>query len=64
MVTWLSIDELADYLKTPKSTLYKMLSSGRLLGHKIGRNYRFDRDEIDKLVKQSALSRRGQERHR
>ncbi|MBU4199862.1 MAG: helix-turn-helix domain-containing protein [Verrucomicrobia bacterium] len=64
MVTWLSIDDLAHYLKTPKSTLYKLLSSGRLSGHKVGRNYRFDRDEIDELVKRGALSRRIQEHRR
>lgn len=62
MITWLSLDNLACYLKTPKSTLYKLLSAGRLPGHKVGRSYRFDRDEVDKFVKRGALSRRGQKR--
>ena len=56
MVTWLSTAELARHLKTPKSTLYKMLSSGRLKGHKVGRNYRFDVDEVDSQVKRGLLS--------
>jgi excisionase family DNA binding protein len=58
MVTWLNIDELVAYLKTPKSTLYKLLSTKRLIGHKVGRSYRFDRDEVDKLIKRGRLSKR------
>ena len=57
MVTWLNMVELAEYLKTPKSTLYKLVSKKRLRGHKVGRGYLFDRDEVDKTVKQGKLSR-------
>lgn len=64
MVTWLSLNDLAHYLKTPKSTLYKLLSAGRLPGHKVGRSYRFDQDEVDALAKRGALSRRTREHHR
>lgn len=56
MTTWLSTDELARHLKTPISTLYKMLATGRLKGPKVGRNYRFDVDEVDRLVKRGRLS--------
>lgn len=62
MITWVSTEQLATHLKTPKSTLYKMLSSGQLKGHKVGRNYRFDVHEVDRLVKRDLLAggRRGQ----
>ena len=48
---WLDIDDLAGYLKIPKSTLYKLLQRAELPGHKIGRTWRFDREEIDTWVK-------------
>ncbi len=35
----------------PKSTLYKLLMRGELPGHKIGRAWRFDREEVDTWVK-------------
>lgn len=58
MVTRLNIDGLVEYLKTPKSTLYKLLSKNRLVGHKVGRAYLFDRDDVDRMVKEGKLSRR------
>ena len=51
MTDWLDMDDLAGYLKIPKSTLYKLLQSKGLPGHKIGRTWRFDREEIDRWVK-------------
>jgi excisionase family DNA binding protein len=51
LTEWLDIDDLAGYLKIPKSTLYKLLQRSGLPGHKIGRTWRFDREEIDTWVK-------------
>lgn len=51
MATWLDLDELAKHLKTPKSTLYKLIRAGVIPGHKVGRSYRFDRDEVDASIK-------------
>lgn len=59
MVTWLNMEGLAEYLKTSKSTLYKLVSKKRLIGHKVGRGYLFDQDEVDQMVKQGKLWRRG-----
>lgn len=63
MVTWVSFSDLEQYLKTPKSSLYKLRSAGRLVGHKVGRNYRFDRDHVDELVKHGALAKCSKEQH-
>ena len=49
--TWLSLDELARYLKVPKSTLYKLVMRRDVPGYKVGRSWRFDRDEVDRWVK-------------
>jgi excisionase family DNA binding protein len=54
MAIWLSLDELAAYLKMPKSTLYKLTQRGELPGHKIGKAWRFDRDEVDEHIKAGA----------
>lgn len=55
---WLTLDELASYLKVSKSALYKMVQEGRIPGGKVGRVWRFDQIEIDRWVK----SRGAQER--
>ena len=51
MVDWLTIEELASYLKKPKSTLYKLVVARRLRGYKVGRSWRFDRAEVDAWVR-------------
>lgn len=51
MATWLDFKELTKYLKMPQSTLYRLVQSGQLPGHKVGRSWRFDRDEIDRWIK-------------
>jgi excisionase family DNA binding protein len=43
----LTIDDLAEYLKISKSTLYKLAQEGALPGQKIGRHWRFHRDAVD-----------------
>lgn len=57
MTTWLNLDELARYLKTPKSTLYKLTRAKKIPGHKLGRSYRFDRDEVDSWIKEGGLEK-------
>ena len=57
MTIWLSLDELSEYLKKSKSTLYKLLQRGQLPGHKVGRSWRFDRDEVDAWIKAGSLPR-------
>jgi excisionase family DNA binding protein len=43
----LSVDEVASYLRIPKSTLYKMCSEREIPCAKIGKHWRFDRKLID-----------------
>jgi excisionase family DNA binding protein len=56
MTNWLTLDELASYLKRGRSTLYRMAQNGDIPGTKIGRHWRFDRDEIDKWLRAQAAS--------
>jgi excisionase family DNA binding protein len=51
MAIWLDLDGLENYLGIRKSTLYRLAQQGRLPGHKIGRAWRFDQNEVDEWIK-------------
>jgi len=51
MAIWLDFKELTSYLKMPRSTLYRLVQNKQLPGHKVGRSWRFDREEIDRWIK-------------
>lgn len=46
----LTIDELAEYLKIPKLTLYKLAIEGKVPGQKVGRHWRFSKEAIDEWL--------------
>ena len=48
---WLTIDELADYLKMGRTKLYRMAQKADIPASKIGNQWRFDREEIDEWMK-------------
>ena len=43
----IDIDELADYLKLKKQTIYNWLNQKKISGIKVGGVWRFDRRDID-----------------
>ncbi|MFH0738269.1 MAG: helix-turn-helix domain-containing protein [Candidatus Omnitrophota bacterium] len=47
MTRLIDIDELADYLKLKKQTIYNWLHERKITGIKVGGVWRFDRKEID-----------------
>lgn len=47
MARLIDVDELADYLKLKKQTIYNWLNQGKISGIKVGGVWRFDRREID-----------------
>ncbi len=47
----LTVAEVAVYLKVPKSTVYKLARKGTLPAHKVGKHWRFVRDELDGWLK-------------
>jgi excisionase family DNA binding protein len=53
----LTIDQLARYLQITRSTLYKLVQAGRVPGKKVGRQWRFHRDAIDKWLADSPLGK-------
>jgi len=47
----IDIDELAQYLKLKKQTIYNWLSDGKISGIKVGGVWRFERKEIEAWLK-------------
>ena len=46
----LTAKDLADFLKLSYSTIYKLASKGETPGFKIGDSWRFEMEEIQKLL--------------
>ena len=53
----LTIEELAYYLKIPKSTLYKLVREGKIPSQKIGRHWRFHKGTIDHWLQKTMGSK-------
>jgi len=47
----MGIDELAEYLKMSRSTLYKLSQEGKIPCQKFGRHWRYNREFIDEWAK-------------
>jgi excisionase family DNA binding protein len=45
--------EVGRYLKLSESTIYKLASNGEIPGFKIGDSWRFDMEDILKLIRDS-----------
>ncbi len=54
----LDVEELAQYLKLRKQTIYNWLNQRKISGIKIGGVWRFDKREIDKWLKSKARNAR------
>lgn len=55
----LTLEELASYLKIPKSTLYKLVQEGRVPGQKLGKQWRFAKRAIDQWLEQQQSDVKG-----
>ena len=52
----LTIDELSDYLRISRSTLYKLAQEGRVPCQKVGRHWRFRKETIDRWLGQGGAN--------
>lgn len=57
---YLDFDEAVAFLKTNSSTLYKWLQSGKVPGHKLGRQWRFLREELELHISGKTLNSQSQ----
>ena len=51
MANIITAKELENYLKLSKSTIYKLALAGVIPGFKIGDSWRFEKNDILKLIK-------------
>lgn len=48
---WLSISEICAYLGVSNDTVYKWIEKHGMPGHRLGRLWKFKRDEVDDWVR-------------
>ena len=46
----LTFQEAADMLRVSRATMYRLLAAGELVGHKVGRSWRFYKADVHKFV--------------
>ena len=59
---WMSVDEIAEYLGVSKDTVYAWLSKKQMPGHRVGRFWKFKRDEVDGWVRGRGAAGREEEK--
>ncbi|MFC1930692.1 helix-turn-helix domain-containing protein [Chloroflexota bacterium] len=45
-----TVEDLSNYLRIPKSTIYKLVREGKIPAQKIGRHWRFRKEAIDRWL--------------
>jgi len=60
----LTLEELHSYLKIPKPTLYALAQAGRIPAAKVGKHWRFRKNDIDEWLNAQKWNRPLQRRHR
>lgn len=55
---WLSVDEISEYLGVSKDTVYTWISAKGMPAHRVGRLWKFKRDEVDAWVKSGGAADR------
>ncbi len=57
MVELMTLEEVANYLRVTKKTIYRLLERGGIPAMKVGRQWRFDKDSIDTWLRQKSAVR-------
>ena len=52
----LTLNEVAEYLRIPRSTAYKLAQEGRIPGQKVGRQWRFRRAVVERWLGDSGTA--------
>ncbi|MGO9569671.1 MAG: helix-turn-helix domain-containing protein [Desulfomonilaceae bacterium] len=55
---WLSVDEIAEYLGISKDTVYSWITVKSMPAHRMGRLWKFKRNQVDAWVESGGASGR------
>jgi excisionase family DNA binding protein len=58
---WLSVNEIATYLRVSRDTVYKWIAHKYLPAHKVGKFWRFRTAEVDDWIRTSCATDRSAE---
>jgi excisionase family DNA binding protein len=58
---WLSVDEIAAYLGIKRDTIYKWIADKQMPAYKVGRLWKFRKEEVDDWVRQDKAADRQRE---
>ena len=53
---WLSVEEVADYLGVSKDTMYTWVTIKNMLGYRVGRFWKFKREDVDHWVREGGAA--------
>jgi excisionase family DNA binding protein len=53
---WLSVDEITEYLGVSRDTIYNWISQKGLPAHRVGRLWKFKKEEVDGWVRQGGAA--------
>jgi len=58
---WLSVDDISAYLGIKRDTVYKWINEKKMPAHRMGRLWKFRKEEVDLWVKSGGASDNDQE---
>lgn len=58
MDKWLTLEQIAEYLQMSTSSIYKKAQAGKIPSYKVGRQWRFKKEEIDGWVEKQKPKRK------
>lgn len=58
---WLSVDEVAAYLGVKRDTIYKWIERKSMPTEKVGRLWKFKKDEVDEWVRSGQAATNAEE---
>ena len=53
---WLSVEEIATYLGIKRDTVYRWITEKQMPAQRMGRLWKFKRDEVDEWVRKGGAS--------
>lgn len=57
---WLSVDEIAAYLGIKRDTVYRWVDRKKMPAHKVGRLWKFRKEDIDQWVRSGTADETGE----